>query len=93
LGYEAETLENRVQENDIIVMASDGVWDNLYAFDIGSCLKRYMSPKDKAGTNLQVIGDLQGAADCISQLAEKLGNKQGYLSPFAKEAMKLFYDF
>lgn len=46
LGTEAIDNSHEVQDYDIIVMASDGVWDNLYERDIINCLKDQM-PKSK----------------------------------------------
>ena len=34
LGHEAFDTEHQIQDYDIIVMASDGVWDNLYDKDV-----------------------------------------------------------
>ena len=59
-------------------MASDGVFDNLYDLDIKTCVK-----KELEGTNLVKP---QAAADCVAEKSFELGNKQGYLSPFAKGA-------
>jgi hypothetical protein len=36
---------------------------------------------------------VQKAAECLSLEAESLGNKSGYMSPFAKEARKHYIDF
>ena len=35
----ADTIDYTVEENDIIVMATDGIWDNLFAEDIKACIK------------------------------------------------------
>lgn len=36
--------------------------------------------------------DLDGVAELIAEYAEKMSKKQDYISPFAKEAFKHFYD-
>ena len=48
--------------------------------------------KDK-GTNIPLISNPQFAADCLAKEAEKLGNLNRYLSPFAREAQRVFGDF
>lgn len=39
LGLDAIEKEHKVKEYDIIVMASDGVWDNLFEKDIIECVQ------------------------------------------------------
>ena len=48
LGYEAHLDSHDMREYDIVVMASDGVWDNLYGKDIDACLKEQL-PNKKSG--------------------------------------------
>ena len=69
---------HEVHENDIIVMASDGMFDNLYDTDVHDCIKPYLV-KD-------ALDDLQKASDCLADKAEKLGDDYSYFSPFAKGA-------
>ena len=38
LPTKADSLEHQLLEKDIVVMASDGVWDNLYSTHIKACL-------------------------------------------------------
>ena len=85
MPYNADDNEHEIQDNDIIVMASDGVFDNLYDLDTKTCVK-----KSVQGTHL---GDPKEAADCIANLAFDLGNKKGYLSPFAKGAHEANINF
>ena len=42
LPYHAEDQQHEIQDNDIIVMASDGVFDNLYDPDLEKCVKKGM---------------------------------------------------
>lgn len=69
---------HEVQDNDIIVMASDGMFDNLYDTDVHDCIKPYLV-KD-------ALEDLQRASECLADKAEKLGDDEHYFSPFAKGA-------
>ena len=85
IGQEANTDSHLLQENDIIVMASDGVWDNMFDDDIKKIVAKHLV-KNK-------IERTQDAADEIALTAEQLGDTVGYLSPFAVEASKQFLDY
>ena len=74
-------------------MASDGVWDNMFESDVKDCIKQQMPRKRSSGVEIAKLSNLDDAADCIGTKAERLGNKENYWSPFAKEAMKYFKDF
>ena len=77
-------------------MASDGIWDNLFDYQVKTCIKKQMSCKKKQGKNkidFMRVNNLQKAADCLALEAEELGTLEGYLSPFAKEAKKEYLDF
>jgi protein phosphatase PTC7 len=78
LPYAADDQEHEVQDNDIIVMATDGVFDNLYDDDVQACVALQMS-----GTH---FASPTSASDCIASTARKLGYNTNYLSPFAKNA-------
>lgn len=85
MPYNAFDNEHEIQDNDIIVMASDGVFDNLYDLDIKNCVKQSMDTTSLINT--------QKAADCVANKSFELGNKQGYLSPFAKGAHEANINF
>lgn len=85
-----------MQDYDIVVMATDGVFDNLYDHHIVNCIKPLMSDKystKKEKVDLGLLKDPQMAADCIAKEAEKHGTLDRYLSPFAREARRIFGDF
>ena len=77
-AYQAADFTNEVQVNDIVLMASDGVFENMYDKDLADCVKQYMdsftlvSPKD--------------ASDCITKKSDELSKKDYYLSPVVKRA-------
>lgn len=75
LPYAANDLEHEIQENDIIIMASDGVFDNMYDPDLIECVTPYMKSTH--------FYDPQGSSDCIADKAYELGNSKGFVSPFA----------
>lgn len=79
LPYAAFDTEHEVQDNDIMIMFSDGVSDNLFEEDVARCVKPHL--KDAK------LADAQAAADCLSQTAFKLGNDKNYASPFYKGAV------
>lgn len=57
LTYETE---HDVQQNDILVVASDGVFDNIFEHDILECVNRYYNPKTSKV-------DVEEAANCIGK--------------------------
>jgi len=76
--YVAQDKEHQIQENDLIVLGTDGVFDNIYDEDILDCVKPSMK-----GVTMEMP---QKASDCVAQLASKMGMAPNYKSPFAKNA-------
>lgn len=64
--------------NDIIVMGSDGLFDNLYDEDILKCIKPYLKGK--------LLEDVTGSVNCMAEEAERKSYDKSYFSPFAKGA-------
>lgn len=52
--------EHEVFQNDILVVASDGVFDNLFENDILECINQYYNPKTSKV-------DVEEAANCIGK--------------------------
>ena len=71
---------HQLNEHDILVFASDGVWDNIFMEDIVACLR----PDQPGSPEL----NLQHSADCISTKAEAVGYMNDYRSPFTVSAEK-----
>ena len=71
-----------MNNNDILIMASDGVFDNLFDNDLAECVKPYM-----ASDGITFL-DPQASADCIAQNAQRHGLDENYNSPFAVGAKK-----
>mmetsp|Transcript_32732 Transcript_32732/g.31964 ORF Transcript_32732/g.31964 Transcript_32732/m.31964 type:complete len:134 (+) Transcript_32732:45-446(+) len=82
----AEQQIHDVKHNDIIVMASDGLWDNVYDERVVEVLRPFIRDTD-------TLLDPQLVAEMIAKTAENLSNQNSYLSPFAKSARDHFYDF
>ena len=74
----AFSTEHYVENNDIVVMGSDGIFDNLFDDDIISCLETQIKNRK--------IENLQNASNCLSMSAEIKGYDPTYNSPFAIEA-------
>ena len=62
LPTKADSFEHQLQDKDIIVMATDGVWDNLYSYQVKSCINNELKGAD--------ITDVQNVAKCVSTVAE-----------------------
>lgn len=60
------------------MLASDGLFDNLYNKDVVDCVEPLVKGV--------VVEDLMEASYCLASKSEYLGNLKGYLSPFAKGA-------
>lgn len=87
LPYHADIAQHSVNHNDIIVLGTDGIFDNLYDQDVLKCLKPEVTyanpihPRDHFN-----LLDPQGAANCLASIAEKLSYDKTYDSPFAVNA-------
>lgn len=82
LPYDAKDNEHEVQHNDIVILATDGVLDNLFEGQISKCIKNNMRPD---GGDLV---DLQDVSDCISTSAEAYSYRKDYFSPYTKSAVE-----
>lgn len=74
--------EHKLKNDDIIVMGTDGVWDNLFDKDIQYCAASQL----RAGSTS--LDNIQHVSDCISTLAEVRGYDSTYESPFTVEGRK-----
>ena len=92
IGYDADfssfgaANQHIIQENDLIISGSDGLFDNLYEWDIINCLKPFIESHDK-------ILDLELVAEIIGNLAIKRSKELSYNSPFAKNAYDFYVDY
>jgi serine/threonine protein phosphatase PrpC len=73
LPTEAYCLAHSVSHNDIIVLGSDGVFDNVFDKDILDCFK---------GNIKESNADVDEISECISRKAERNGSDEDYESPF-----------
>ncbi|CDW72503.1 serine threonine family 2c [Stylonychia lemnae] len=77
---------HEIQNGDIIILASDGLWDNMYDVKIVDIVRPFIRDQDE-------LADPELVAELIATQAEKFSNQQNYFSPFAKGARDNFYDF
>lgn len=76
----AYSTEHKLRKNDVLILATDGVLDNLFERDIQYCVEQNL-PKKGAQ-----IDNLQRVSDCISTYAEIKGYDTKYISPFTVES-------
>ena len=92
MPYDAFDAEHEIQDNDILILASDGVFDNLYDEDVEACVLG--AAKDVSLTDPTLSEEaLQAASVCIADRAHELGYNTNYLSPFAKDAKAQGVDY
>lgn len=80
----AETSSYNVKEGDIILLGTDGLFDNMHEEMI---LKQIAKLKDHRKESMQKI------ANSIAQEAHKLAFDPSYMSPFAQSANANGYDY
>jgi len=71
------------RENDIIVLGTDGLWDNLFEDQILAVIRPFYEATYK-------IKDLNMVANLIAELAEKLSFSPKYKSPFSIKSRGLY---
>jgi len=76
----ALTFEHEIKNNDIVVVGTDGLFDNIDENQIIEVIKPFLKGKESFADSAQV-------ADGIAQLAYKLSLDRSYMSPFAKKAL------
>jgi protein phosphatase PTC7 len=78
----AEEYDIQVHKNDVVILGSDGIWDNLFERQI----IEIVDSVQKAGGGPEVV-----AKELVRRANEMGLTKQG-MSPFAKEAQRAGYD-
>ena len=81
-----QTQNHKILPNDIIISGSDGLFDNVYPWDILSCMNPFVS----ASTHLP---DPELVAEIIASIAFKNSQIFHYRSPFSERAKDYFIDF
>ena len=81
-----ETNAHNVENGDILVVGSDGLWDNLHRRNIVELVKGFLKGQ-------QEIKDVGLVAELIAKEAEKHSYLTNYMSPFAESARAHNYDY
>ena len=68
------------------MLGTDGLFDNLFDKDIAECIRKELS-----GEKMDIL-DVNAAADCLANKAQKLGKDEDYESPFALNAKEVGMD-
>ena len=82
----ADIHVHEIYHNDILVIGTDGLFDNLFDVRIVELIKPFIRGRDD-------ILDPDLLAEIIANEAEKFSRNQSYMSPFAKSAREAFYDY
>jgi protein phosphatase PTC7 len=72
-----------VNDKDVVIVASDGIFDNIFDEDILKCLQNKNWIKDTIENS-----DAEEAAICLAERASALSKDKDYESPFAQHAKK-----
>jgi protein phosphatase PTC7 len=72
----AKTNRHQIQNNDLIILATDGIWDNLSVSQIMDIINKHISES----------GDISKLANKLAKEAETLSWDKSYNSPFAQKA-------
>jgi len=81
-----ETQVHEIQNNDILIVGTDGLFDNMYDKQITEIINPFIKESDD-------ILDTELVAQIIAKQAEKLSLNTTWMSPFAKHAYDNYYDF
>jgi protein phosphatase PTC7 len=80
---DAEVNVHKFKENDIIVLATDGLWDNLFELHILQILKPFYDISNK-------LKDLNVIAEMIGETCERYSRDERYKSPFSVRSRGLY---
>lgn len=95
-GEPQGNIENMIEEEelvlergDIIVVGTDGLFDNVFVNDIGDFIKARSADFQTAlSAKEEPVPVLASIAKALAKKAFKLAKDDDYVSPFAKEAIK-----
>lgn len=82
----ADLQVHEIQPNDILIVGSDGLFDNMFDDQITEVMKPFIKTSDE-------LLDPELVAQMIAKQAEKLSLNTTWMSPFAKHAYDNYYDF
>lgn len=92
----ADLNTHKLQQDDIVILWSDGVSDNLHPHQYHDCLEQYTldenegdGPSSSSGNIRTRLVSYSVVADCIARTAYALGKDKKYDSPFAQGAREV----
>ncbi len=74
-------------DGDIVVVGTDGLWDNMHKKAIVEMIEPFLRGSNK------YLQDPTHVAEMLANQAEKLSYLQQYLSPFAEGARKHSFNY
>jgi protein phosphatase PTC7 len=86
----AATETVQVQKNDVVILGTDGVFDNVFDNELVELIKK---ANTDAKTSGRPVIDCQKLADAVARLATKHGADTRYVSPFSVAAVKAGYRY
>ncbi|KAI8068526.1 phosphatase 2C-like domain-containing protein [Gongronella butleri] len=85
---DAHVFNIKVEKNDIIIMGTDGLYDNLFDKDILSIIRSQITPYMHPGSNKVFQFEPQRLSDALAMRAKTVSdNKRNIDSPFQTRAM------
>ena len=85
-----ESMAHNVEQGDIIVLGSDGLWDNLHRATIVDMIRPYVNWTE--ANPYGMIDDISLVAEMLAKEAEKFSYLSNYMSPFAEGARAHGYE-
>lgn len=74
--------KHKVEKNDLIILASDGLWDNLEVKDILGIVNKISQKRESVSLDTKYL------AEVLSSKAEKYSRDPNHCSPFVKRAFE-----
>jgi protein phosphatase PTC7 len=81
---QSETFIHQFKENDILILATDGLWDNLYEYQILNILQRFYNPTNGKLQDPNIV------AKQIGEYCERTSLDERWKSPFCMRSGGLY---
>jgi protein phosphatase PTC7 len=81
---QSETFIHNFKENDILILATDGLWDNLYEYQILNILQRFYNPTTNKLQDPNIV------AKQIGEYCERISLDERWKSPFCMRSGGLY---
>ena len=84
---DSDLYDIKLKKNEVLILATDGLFDNLFTHDIGQTVYKYMNNNNKQ-IDQQYMNEL---AYHIAKYAFDTSKNETIITPFAREAMQYGY--